>query len=440
VNRIAFVVLLFSVPGVAWSQDAPANDASPAPAPTEKTTEKAPPVKAVPPAVKAKIEKSLKKTPPVKLVPAALEVATDGPANLEPKAVAKPAPNSGVNLSGYVRARYGAVLDGEGNPDFVGLNDGFFLDNARLTLDADRGRAHLRIAIDGAVDRRVARNTAQGQVDVGLKDAYIAYELADEVDVVIGQFKPPFDAEEQQATLDMTFISRAVESRGVHGTEGYNVDGLSVDRQAGIMLRGDLLAGDDTALRWALAATNGSGANRPTNDNDRLAYAGRIAYELGAFALGGAVNFNELTNGTPPDLLVDERLSIAADLAAGMVVAGIAVDFAAQFIRRETTSQDVPEEPKTVGQGYHASIGFGKGAVYLAYRFATLDPTSAFDTPDSATQATLDADAVTYHTIGFNWVPSDAPCGLKVNYTMTGEQAPRELSNDRLDILVQAGF
>ena len=69
-----------------------------------------------------------------------------------------------------------------------------------------------------------------------------------------------------------------------------------------------------------------------------------------------------------------------------------------------------------------------------------MDPTAEFDTPDSATKQALDADAVTYHTIGLNWVPADAMCGLKLNYTITGEQAPRELSNDRLDVLVQAGF
>jgi len=448
VYRFALLVLLVGAPGVAWSQDAPAEKASAEKAPAEKAAaEKAPdapkvPVKSVPPAVKEKIEAALEKKAPMKLVPEALEVPKGQPANQEPKAVATPAPpaDAGVAVSGYVRARYGAVLDGEGNPDFVGLNDGFFLDNARLTVDAERGRARLRVAIDGAVDRRVARNTARGQVDVGLKDAHIAYALTDGIDFVIGQFKPPFDAEEQQATLDMTFVSRAVESRGVHGTEGYNLDGLSLDRQAGVMVRGETSAGDALDLRWALAATNGSGANRPTNDNDRLAYTGRLGVEVSGFALGGAVNFNEFTNGTPPDLLVDQMLSIAADLAASRVVAGVKIDFAAQFIRRETSSKDVPQEPKTVAQGYHASLGLGLGSTYLAYRFATLDPTASFDTEDAVTQGTLDADAVTYHTIGLNFLPEGAPCGLKINYTITGEQAPRELSNDRLDVLVQAAF
>ena len=449
VYRFVLFALLVGAPGVAWSQDASAKEAVPVDPPAAEaqpakaakvSTEAVPkvPEKSIAPAEKAKIERALKAKKPIKVTPEALGVPPQQPANMEPKAVSSP--GTDVEVSGYLRARYGAILDGDGNPDFVGSNDGFFLDNARLTVDANRGRAQIRIAIDGAVDRRVARNTAQGQVDVGLKDAYIAYDLADAVDFVIGQFKPPFDAEEQQATLDMTFITRAVESRGVHGTEGYNIDGLSLDRQAGLMLRGDLLPGDDMALRWALAATNGSGANRPTNDNDRLAYTGRLAFELGALALGGAVNFNEATTGVPPDLLADERLSIAADLAWGLSIGAYSVDMAAQFIRRQTTSKDVPAEPETVSQGYHASIGMGRGALYLAYRFASLDPTAEFDTPDSATQEALDADAVTYHTIGLNWVPADALCGLKLNYTITGEQAPRELSNDRLDVLVQAGF
>jgi hypothetical protein len=116
------------------------------------------------------------------------------------------------------------------------------------------------------------------------------------------------------------------------------------------------------------------------------------------------------------------------------------VDLRAQYIQRETTSKDVPQEPSTVARGFHAAIGIGLPMVSIGYRFATLDPTATFDTVDPVTQGTLDADAVTYHTIGVNWMPADAPCGLKLNYTVTGEQAPRELSNDRLDVLVQAGF
>ena len=150
----------------------------------------------------------------------------------------------GVEVSGYVRARYGMVLEGDDGPDFVGINDGFFLDNARLIVNARKGALDAVVSIDGAVDRRAAANTAQGQVDVGLKDAWVGYAVADALKIQAGQFKPPFDAEELQSTRSMFFIERAVESRGVRGVEGYNVEGLSLPRQAGALVSGKLgLAG-----------------------------------------------------------------------------------------------------------------------------------------------------------------------------------------------------
>ena len=149
-----------------------------------------------------------------------------------------PPSEGALTLSGYLRARYGQVFEGDDGPAFVGVNDGFSLENARFIVDHQTGRLAARISFDGAVDRRAASNTSVGRVDVGLKDAYLNYEFADAVAFQVGQFKPPFDAEELQSTTQMLFIDRAVASRGVRGVEGYNAGGLSLDRQAGVMAHG----------------------------------------------------------------------------------------------------------------------------------------------------------------------------------------------------------
>jgi hypothetical protein len=346
-----------------------------------------------------------------------------------------------VKLGGYIRARHGSVFEGTDGPDFLGLNDGFFLENARLVADIQQAKMKARISIDGAVDRRAASNTAVGTVDVGLKDAWVAYESTG-YGLLVGQFKPPFDAEELQSTSKMLFIDRAVESRGVRGVEGYNMSGLSLDRQAGVQAYGHMDLSDSWAFGFAGSVTNGSGANHPQNDNDELAYTARLTIEQGEhLVLGGGFYFNRVTGGAAPDLLMDEEMGWVVDLAYQRQLGPVQLLLSGQYMERSTDSVDVPTEPTVKARGYHTALGLGlPGGYTVAYRFASLDPTADFEAEDPTAEAVLEIDAVTLHTAGVSYGCSNLPLTFQVNYTLAMEQAGRVVDNDRLDLLVQATF
>lgn len=376
-------------------------------------------------------------------------VPVDDPTIAEPKQdLAEPDAAIGgfaIDLSGYLRAQYTFVQDDERRTDFVGRNDGFSIANARFIIDAARDDVRARLSFDGAVDRRDERNTAKGEVRAALKDAYVAWEPFGWLNVRAGQFKPPFDAEELQSTADLLFIDRAVESRGVHGVEGFNVDGLSLERQAGVMLYSAPLMLEDLPLGAAyyLSASNGSGANRPLNDNDALALTGRLEVFVGDWVtVGGGVFYDQATTGDPPDLLDEDRLGIAADI--GVEVHDLLLF--AQFMQVRTEFPDVPAQPDRVARGYHAEIGYRlPWGLIPAYRYAFYDPTTDFEADDPAVQARLETDELTYHTFGLTWLPPGVPLKLQVNYTLTLEDEPFEtddndLDNDRVDALVQATF
>ena len=349
---------------------------------------------------------------------------------------------SAVRIGGYIRARHGTIFEGDDGPDFVGLNDGFSLENARLVVDVDKGDLTARVSIDGAVDRRAAANTSVGRVDVGLKDAWIGYAVCRHFDLQVGQFKPPFDAEELQSTADMLFIDRSVQSRGIRGTEGYNIDGLSLDRQAGIMAAGRFALGQSWAMSYGVSVTNGSGANYPQNDNDKLAYTGRITIEQGKhLVLGGGFHMNRTTDGTPPDLLVDDRTAWVVDLTYQRTVGPIGVHLAGQYMASATQSVDVAAEPEIVARGYHGAVGLELPRGYMvAYRYAVLDPTSDFEAEDPVAKAVLDIDSVTLHTAAVGYQVPRAPLKIQLNYTLSMEQEGRAIDNDRLDLLFQAVF
>ena len=209
------------------------------------------------------------------------------------------------------------VLEGDDGPDFVGINDGFFLDNARLIVNARKGALDAVVSIDGAVDRRAAANTAQGQVDVGLKDAWVGYTVADALKIQAGKYKPPFDAEELQSTRSMFFIERAVESRGVRGVEGYNVEGL-IPRRAGL---------------WSVASWSRWGFCRLTA-SVRSMEVGRISRSMTTISsripvgshstttptsTWGSRSFQSTDQWTAPDLLNDEELAYVVDMATAEV-------------------------------------------------------------------------------------------------------------------------
>jgi hypothetical protein len=74
---------------------------------------------------------------------------------------------------GFLRLQY-AVVQNDPNVAFVGRDDGFQLQNARVGVrgQLDR-RAGFVVSIDGAVDEREQINVPEGKLRVGLRDAFV---------------------------------------------------------------------------------------------------------------------------------------------------------------------------------------------------------------------------------------------------------------------------
>ena len=129
--------------------------------------------------------------------------------------------NSNVSIrpSGFLRLGYSAILQDAQSPDFVGQNDGFFIESARFNLDLAANALTGRLSVDGAVDEYDSGNTADGKVTVSLLDAFLDFEVLDGLKVRAGQFRPEFDLEAARIRKDMVFVYRALYNRGVRGVE-----------------------------------------------------------------------------------------------------------------------------------------------------------------------------------------------------------------------------
>lgn len=367
-----------------------------------------------------------------------------------------------VDVSGFVRVGYESIEDNTEQTNFVGLNDGFLLSNARIMVDGFYGeKLHFRAQLDGAVDQRDAFNSASGELTTRVRDAFLEYRQDKWLVARLGQFKPPFDAEEKRSTADILFPTRAVESVGVRGVEGRNVRGLSVDRDTGLMLYSDPLVMEDTGLGLAyfVSVVNGSGSSQPLNDNDALAGFGRLELywereassprrsnpdaavpgdlQERAVTLGVGGFYNKRTTGQAPDQFNEERVGLAADLELrlyGAILQG-------QFIQWNTSFLDVDVNADRTAQGFHVALGYeAPFGLTPAYRFASFDPTSDFQAADPVVTQQLDTDELTYHTVGLTWDVFEMPLRLQTSYTFTVENDARALDNDRFECVGQLIF
>ena len=219
---VLFGVLATFVVGEAWAEEAittSTSGAADAPAAAETAPTPSAPVTSEPQVPSAKPE--LEESTQVQLLRPQVEALSKWvtTSRLEKQNGAQTnAQKNAVEILGYLRSRYGAVLQSDENPDFVGQNDGFRLDNARLQVDVKHRTFTGRFSIDGAVDQRDADNTSNGlELACEMPGRPVSHKF---IRLGTGQFKPAFDGEELRSTKDMTFIERAVESRGIRGVEG----------------------------------------------------------------------------------------------------------------------------------------------------------------------------------------------------------------------------
>jgi len=355
-------------------------------------------------------------------------------------------PGMQLELHGYVRTLFSTVFNDNAESDFVGQYDGFQMVDARIKVDARKGDTRVHVALDGAVDRRRDSNSAEGEIDARLTDAFVEQTtLGKYIKLTAGQFEAPFDAEEATSTEDLVFAEAAIESRGVKGVEGYNLQGLSLDRQVGLMLSSDPIYFGDGAdreegfgLAYALSATNGNAAGRPQNDNEKLAYTARLELMYGPWVtVGVGYHMNELTDGTPPDRLTTERSAMAFDLRAQAFGAHLL----GQLMMQTDKVKEVSAEPEVKAQGYHVQVWYDAPfGLTPAYRFAHFDPTSDVTAEGPAAADRIDTDDVTVHTVGLGvCLPGDV-FKVKFDYNLVQENDARAVDNDRLDVLFQGAF
>ena len=341
---------------------------------------------------------------------------------------------------GYVRMSYEAVANDD-DYDFVGRSDGFVLNNVRTGLDVALGsQFSARVSLEAATDVNEDLNSPFGEVDVRLRDGYLRWDPFFFLGIQAGQFKAPFAAEELRSTSALLFVDRAVGQDGVFVGRGLNQPGLAVDRHLGVMLspREPLPLGGDFGLAYYLTVVNGNGDNQILNDNSKVAVIGRVEALFSDWVtLGAAGLWNKRTVGDPPNRYDEEDTGVAADL----LINPFGLELFFQFVQFETDFQTTDVDERTQ-RALHVQAGYRFNTPWFhitpAYRFAFFDPWA----DGGGTIAGIDADAfeLEYHTLGARLGHLDLPLALYLNYTFTVEQEPRELENNRFQILAQIEF
>ncbi len=332
-----------------------------------------------------------------------------------------------LGLGGHLRAGYTNIQnDISGN---YGQHDGFELDAARLTVNGYfKDSAGFRFEIDGAVRRHGASNDPNALLSVQAKDAFIWWAPIKYAKITVGQFRPSFDGEANLTATERPFVSRSVMSKGVTGIDGPNVLKLSRSHEVGATLSTDGIFFDESeegfGIKYAIGATNGSSSKRALNDNDALAYYGRLDFLYGKMVrVGGGATFNERTIGLAPNQLDETVFGWAADLAIDVSWASVAGGVIGESVSNTT-------------QNEYSRLGF-QGSLAVQEPFLGFQPKFRYAMLDDSNK--LEGDALTYLTFGVNYVP-DYPFRLLIDYTITGEQSPTEIDNNKLEILIEASW
>lgn len=343
-----------------------------------------------------------------------------------------------VEFFGYVRAQYTTIQD-DPNLEQFGRNDGFSLPDTRLGFFGylDNG---LGFEIEVNATSALGSPTVDDAIlplATRLKDGYLFYKPHPLFRASAGQFKVPFDIEELISTANILFVERSIGNRGVLGVEGFNRQGLSEGRQLGVRVDSEpwfFLGNDDgPGVSYAVAATNGQDANVSLNDNDQLAFFGRLNLHWGSMVrLGGGAYYNDRTLGERPNLIGEKRTGWTADLtvnAAGFTLLSNIIQ-----VEIEPGAELAGESTRTA-RSYQVQVAYEEPFFGLqpAYRFAFYDPDT--DTPNDASVPSP-FESLTYHTIGLNYNAKTYPVRVMLNYTLTGEET-YEIDNDRFDALVQ---
>jgi len=345
-----------------------------------------------------------------------------------------------LQLGGYLRTKYSTVQN-DANYQLIGRRDGFSLADVALAVDGSlENGVGFNVVLEGAAGLPKGADNEDVELGTRLLDAFLYYAPHDLVRISVGQFKAPYDAETLQSTKDLLFVGRSVGNQGVSGLDGMPVLGLSQGRQVGLRLDSEPYyflnesqdaAPNGPALSYALAVTNGQKVNLRFNENDKMAYYGRLNLHWGdLIRLGGAGFYNERTLGAAPDRLNQKNVGWTGDLTAN----AYGVSLLANITQVEVTpAPELRAEQSRTARSMQAQIAYEEPFLGLqpAYRFAYYDPDINNDG-----SANVAYEALTYHTFGLNYNSPDYPVRILLNYTVTGEDV-RSIDNNRFDALAQ---
>jgi hypothetical protein len=330
---------------------------------------------------------------------------------------------------GYLRLQYIAV---QNDPDvaFVGRDDGFELQNARLGVLGRLGsRVAFVVAFDGAVDERLQVNTPDGKLRVGLRDAFADVGLIGKLTARAGFFQAWVDPEALVPDTQRELVDHPIESRGMRPTEGFQTAGLPPGRSLGAAIRldpeavGAGAAGGPVALGFELAVQNGADETSSNNDNDKPALSAtalaRLPDDGWVFAAG---RYNPRTVGELPFRRDETDLQVAAGLRLALGPIRIGGGVIAQ-----RTSYAAMTSPSQNAFGGHGQVMLRLPLalpVDVGYRFGILDPSSL-----------VPNDRVIEHTVGGSLGVPGYRMRVQLQVTHVVEQ--RELTNDRAQLAAE---
>ncbi len=345
-----------------------------------------------------------------------------------------------LGVFGYLRVGYENVQRDD-RYTFVGANNGFILESARVGFEAIHRPYNLtfRISAEGASDVQTGLNTPLGLLDFRLRDAFVRYDPWSFIGIALGQLKAPFAEEELRGTQDLLFASRAVGQEGVLVGRGFQQPGIALDRQLGLMIspqKAIKIAGDVHAAYYAMVM-NGNGVNQMLDDNAKLGVVGRAELGYGEYVrIGAGAYYNPRTVGTPPNYYEENDVGLAADVALkfrGFEALG-------QFAQVRTTFPTVNSQAQTK-LAFHLQAGYEIALPHIgitpAYRYAHYHPWSGTGNVNGQDYTAFRLD---YHTVGLRLRGEKLPLSLWANYTFTVEPDARKLANNRLEILAQVVF
>ena len=326
---------------------------------------------------------------------------------------------------GYLRMQY-IVVQNDPNVQFVGRDDGFELQNARIGVRGKlAGAVEFHVSFDGAVDER-AQNTPQGKLRVGMRDAYADVTLGGPLYARAGYFQTLVDPQSLVADTARAFVDKPLETRGMRSTEGWYTPGLPPGRSLGVAVRLDADVPNQVGIE--VAVQNGADEFSSNNDNDKPAASVAAMYRLANEGfIVAAGRYNPRTVGDLPFRQDETDLqgSLGVQLNAGPIALG-----AGGIVQR--TTFESTGGPVQNAFGGHAQLMFVVPSAYklaVGYRFGILDPSSL-----------IVSDRVMEHTAGGVMAVPQLRMRVQLQLTHVQEQAARDLSNSRIQLAAEVAL